>query len=439
MHDREEMRDAIRGLVAKYSKPPETFVPGRTVVKYSEPYFDGREVSAAVEVMLDGWMGLSALGRELEERMPRVFGKGKGILTNSGSSANLLAISALRSPNSSVKLEAGDEVITTACCFPTTLNPIIQTGLKPVFVDIEEGSYTIDLGAIEASVGPRTKVLFFAHTLGNVADMIRLTEICRRHGLTLVEDCCDAIGGRFQGEPVGSFGSMATLSMYPSHHITIGEGGFVACSDEFHGILLSLRDWGRACTCHGPSTTYERGACGKRFSKWLDGVDEVVDHRYVFSEMGYNLKPMELQAAMGLVQLDKLGEILLKRRRNFEQYYGRLKRYGNLFVLPRTIPGAEPSWFSFPLTVREGAGFTRTEIVGHLERSLVQTRTLFAGNILRHPGYSKLNARVIGDLRQTDRVLSGTFFVGIHAGLSGEMVNYVCDRFDEFIEKITMR
>ncbi len=411
-----------------------TFVPGETVVQYAGSYFDELEYNAALEILVNGWLGLAEKGLALEGQLASRLGKDFGFLANSGSSANLLAVAAACSPNFPNRLKPGDEVITVACGFPTTINPLIQYQLVPVFVDIELGSYNMKLDQLEAAISDKTRALMFAHTLGNPADMDAVTDFCNRHDLLLIEDCCDALGSTFGDRPVGSFGDFAAISMYPSHHITIGEGGLVATDDPAAAkIIRSLRDWGRDCWCAGQASLLPNGSCNKRFSKWLDGVDEVVDHKYVYSEIGYNIKPIELQAAIGLEQVKKLDFFIERRKANFNVYYDFFKKYEEWFILPEWHEKADPSWFAFPLTVKPNAPFRKAELTQYLENKRIQTRNLFAGNILRHPGYKHIEHRVVGNLENSDKAITDTFFLGVYPGISKEMSDYVCESVESFI------
>lgn len=411
------------------------FVPGESVVQYAGSYFDQHEYNAALEVLVDGWLGLAEKGLVLEASLAKRFDKKFGFLANSGSSANLLAVAAICSSNFPNHLQPGDEVITAACGFPTTINPLIQHQLVPVFVDIELGSYNLKLDQLEAAVSEKTRALMFAHTLGNPADMDVIVAFCQKHNLFLIEDCCDALGSTYDGRPAGSFGDFATLSMYPSHHITIGEGGLVAVNNQSYAkIIRSLRDWGRDCWCAGQASLLPNGSCNKRFSKWLEGVDEVVDHKYVYGEIGYNVKPIELQAAIGIEQLKKLDFFIKRRKENFAAYYEFFKQYQEWFILPEWQDKADPSWFAFPLTVKDSAPFRKAELTQYLESKRIQTRNLFAGNILHHPAYKKIKHRVVGKLDNSDKVITNTFFIGVYPGITAEMLDYVKATLAEFLE-----
>lgn len=431
----------IAGIIDQYNQVrQEPFVPGKSLVQYAGSIYGKEEYAAVVDVLIKGWLGLSARGLELERALSVLLGKDQGLLTNSGSSANLLAIAAASSPNYRRPLRDGDEVITTASCFPTTLNPIIQYHLTPVFIDVSIGDYNLCEERLEDCLSSRTRAVSFAHALGNPADMKVILDFCQRHDLLLFEDCCDALGGSFDGKPVGSFGDFSTISMFPSHHITMGEGGFVATkSKEDAAIVLSLRDWGRACYCVGQGALLENGTCGVRFKPWLDGIDEAVDHKYVYNEIGYNLRPIELQAAMGLEQVKRLPEFIDTRRANFNRYYKFFKDYEEFFHLPSWNPVANPSWFAFPLTVRDTAPFKKSDFVRYLESHRIQTRNLFSGNILRHPAYKNIPHRVVGDLTNSDKVLRSSFFIGVYPGVTSEMADYVCSVSKQFLSGVAVK
>ena len=412
------------------------FVPGTTVVQYAGAVYDTEEVMAVFQTVLNGWFGLGAKGAEFEKEAARILGKEYGIVTNSGSSANLLAITSLKSLRRDRPLEDGDEVIVPAASFPTTVNPIIQNRLIPVFIDVEIGTYNLGLDQLQEAISPRTRAVCFSHTLGNAPPMDELSEIVADHGLVLVEDCCDALGGKYDGKSFGSFGEIATVSFYPAHHLTMGEGGLVAVNTEqMVRIIRSLRDWGRDCYCVGKASLLRDGTCGKRFSSWLEGLDAIVDHKYVYSEIGYNLKPLELQCAMGLVQLTRLPEFVERRKANFRCLYNFFVEYDDFFHLPRWGKRVDPSWFAFPLTVRESAPFSRSDIVGWFEDHRIQTRNLFAGNLLRHPAYQQVKHRVVGDLRNADLILTNTFFLGVYPGITDEMMDYVLSCAKEYLSR----
>jgi CDP-4-dehydro-6-deoxyglucose reductase, E1 len=433
----EQASSSIRSVFAEYcgaKKSP--FVPGQSIVQYAGNFFGAEELSSAADTLLKGWLGLAEQGAEFEAKLASALDKPYGLLTNSGSSAVLLAVAALKSKRFSRRLFAGDEIVTPASAFPTTVNPIIQNGFVPVFVDVEIGSYNPGPEAILSALSPRTRAVVLAHTLGNPAAIAEIVDLCEKKGLVLIEDCCDALGSTYDGKPVGSFGDFATVSLYPSHHITIGEGGFVAVRNpDDLNIIRSLRDWGRACWCSGQSSLLEMGSCKNRFAKWLPGIDEPIDHKYVYDEIGYNLKPIELQAAIGLEQIKRLPSFIEARKRNFKRYYDFFCAWKEFFHLPSWDNRSVPSWFAFPLTVRLDAPFRRADIVRHLEALRIQTRNLFSGNILRHPGYCDIKHRVSGTLVNSDLVVTNTFFIGVYPGITEEMTSYVVSSAEEFLRK----
>ncbi|MFA5284779.1 MAG: lipopolysaccharide biosynthesis protein RfbH, partial [Smithellaceae bacterium] len=356
------------------------------------------------------------------------------LLTNSGSSANLLAVSALTSPRlGRRRLRPGDEVITTACGFPTTLNPIIQNNLVPVFVDVELGTYNIQTDALEKAITKKTKAICIAHTLGNPADIDKICRIARKHRLWFVEDNSDALGSRYKGRFTGTFGHMASLSFYPAHHITMGEGGAVLTDDPLlKRILLSLRDWGRDCWCEpGYDDT-----CKKRFSQKFGGLPLGYDHKYIYSHIGYNLKTTDIQAAIGVAQLVKLPDFIEARKRNFRFFRNHLNKFGRYLVLPKATHGSQPSWFGFPIFIKEDAGFTRNEIVAFLDKNKIATRMLFGGNLLKQPAYEHIRYRTYGQLKNTDLVMNNLFWIGVFPGLRTPQLKYICHTFDRFFKGV---
>ena len=412
------------------------FVPGATKLNYSGRVYDAREMQALVDASLDFWLTLGENGHRFERRFAEYLGLQRAVVCNSGSSANLLAVSALCSPMVESPLVPGDEVITTAAAFPTTVAPIIQNNLIPVFVDVGLGDYNIIASQIEDAISPRTKAIFFAHTLGNPADLDEIMAIARRHDLYVIEDACDALDSRYNGRLVGTFGDISTFSFYAAHHITMGEGGALATDNaNIARAAVSLRDWGRDCFCQ-TGETHPQGACRNRFGHRFENLPEAYDHKYVYSNIGYNLKPLDLQCAIGLVQLDKLSEFTSRRRQNFRTLYDALKAYEDRIILPKWSPAADPSWFAFPITIREDAGFERRKIIDHLEERSIETRLLFAGNLLRQPGFQHINKRIVGHLSNTDIILRSTFFVGVYPGLTPEKIDYMLDSIDAFMKKL---
>ena len=412
-------------------------------VSYAVHTFDEDEYCAAVEAVLSGWLIFGKKAREFETTFPKHLGRRFGSLTNSGSSANLLAVAALRSPNG-FNLPEGAKIITPIVCFPTTLNPLLQHGLEPVFVDVTLPDLNLDLDQVEKALeeDPDIAGIMFAHVLGNPPDMDRLMKLVQEYNLVFVEDCCDALGSFYKGQKLGSFGHISTCSFFPAHHMTMGEGGFVATDlPKIRKVVASLRDWGRACYCNTakPGCVVSATACGNRFKNWLTGAEDIIyDHRYVFDEIGYNLKPLEMQGAIGLQQLKKLPAFESARRENFNLLSNIFAPYAEYFHVPAPTQDADPCWFSYLLTVREDAPFTKQQIVDHLESHRIQTRSYFGGNILYHPGYEDLRAQY-GDLRSefpvAHLVTSSSFFVGTFIGITTEKMNYIKSVVDKFFEE----
>lgn len=421
-----ELRSRILALVGDYAAaewPARPFVPGETPVPVSGRVFDGDDVRELVDASLDFWLTAGPRAETFEKGLAAAAGSRWALLVNSGSSANLLAVTALTAPELGTRrLVPGDEVLTCAAGFPTTVAPILQNGLVPVFLDVDLPSYNADLSALEEATGPRTKAIVLAHTLGNPFDLDRLSAWAREKGLLVVEDCCDALGATWRGRPVGSFGDLATLSFYPAHHVTTGEGGAVLTSDPvLRKVVLSLRDWGRDCWCDpGASDT-----CGRRFGWTLGDLPPGYDHKYVYSRLGYNLKATDLQAAIGVAQLRKLPRFVAARRENFARLRGLLAPLEEHLVLPEATPGSEPSWFGFPITVRDGAPVDRRALIAFLAARRIDTRLLFGGNLLRQPAFRGVPARVPRPLAGADRVAERTFWVGVYPGLTPPMLEWV--------------
>jgi CDP-6-deoxy-D-xylo-4-hexulose-3-dehydrase len=423
---RNEILDQVRRYheLAHGRRP---FEPFKSLVPYAGRVFDAEELVNLTESSLDFWLTLGPNGDAFEHRMRQLFGSRDFLMVNSGSSANLVAVSSLRSPTLERPLEPGDEVITPAVTFPTTLAPIIQNGLIPVFVDCEVGTYNINPSLIEAAISEKTRAIFVPHTLGNPCDMDVICDVVQRHGLYLIEDTCDALGSTFRGKLVGTFGDLATLSFYPAHHMTTGEGGGVIVNGAgFSRIARSIRDWGRDCWC----AAGESNTCGKRFG-WQQGCLPLgYDHKYTYSHIGYNLKPTDMQAAIGLAQVEKLEGFIERRKYNFRRLYEGLSRLQEFLILPFLEPRSDPSWFSFPVTVREGISCRALQT--HLEDSNIETRQLFGGNILSQPGYLDIPHRVAGGLEGSDTILRDTLFVGVYPGLDDEMIDFIIERFEAF-------
>ena len=428
-------RAKILDLVSEYvrSKPDEKFIPGETWVRYAGRVFDEEEYVSVIDAALDGWITAGRFTEEFEYQFSKFLGVNSSLVVNSGSSANLVALSSLTSESlGKDRLKPGDEVITVAAGFPTTVNPIVQNGAVPVFVDVEEGTYNINVGEVEDAVSEKTKAIMIAHTLGNPFDIDKILKISKEHGLYLIEDNCDALGSRYHDKMTGTFGHFSTLSFYPAHHITMGEGGAVNTNDPvLERIARSFRDWGRDCYCE----TGASDSCGMRFTQKFGELPLGYDHKYVYSHIGYNLKATDLQAAIGVAQLKKAETFIEKRKRNFKYLYGRLRQYEEYFILPKSLPGSDPSWFAFPLSVRRESGLTRREVVDNLEKKKIMTRTLFAGNLIKHPAYLNVKKRVPSNLEVTDRVMNDAFFIGVYPGITDEMLEYIGDIFDEIMRK----
>ena len=435
MQDLESKRQEILRLVAEYSREafaPQPFTPGKSSVRYAGRVFDDAELTTAVDAVLDFWLTAGRFTEEFEAGLASFFPLATAMLVNSGSSANLVAASALTSPLlGERRVRPGDEIITVAAGFPTTVNPILQIGAVPVFVDVELGTYVPTLEAIAAAVGPKTKGVMVAHTMGIPFDAAAVAQLCRKQGLWLVEDCCDALGTKLHGRHVGTFGDLATLSFYPAHHITMGEGGAVATDDPlFARVARSFRDWGRDCFCNGG----HNNTCGQRFTQQFGTLPFGYDHKYVYSHIGYNLKVTDIQAAIGCAQLKKLPEFIAARRRNWAKLHEMLAPYADRLILPETPEDSEPSYFGFVITVREDAGFSRNKLTAHLESAKIETRNLFCGNLTRHPAYGDIPCRIVGDLANTDAIMNRTFFIGVYPGLDDAQLEYVAKAFRDFLE-----
>jgi CDP-6-deoxy-D-xylo-4-hexulose-3-dehydrase len=433
-----EILDQIRKYVDD-KNAAKTWTAGTDMVNYAGPLYDAEETVAAVETLLKGWLVMGNDCARFEHKFPSYFEKKFGVLTNSGSSANLLMMSALKSKRGH-NLPIGTKVITPIAGFPTTLNPMLQVGFTPVFVDIEIDTLNLDLDQVERVLQsqPDIRVITFAHVLGNPPNMRKLMELVDKYKLILLEDCCDGLGTTYDGKLLGSFGEMASCSFYPAHHITMGEGGFVACNDKAtEDILRSFREWGRGCYCVGPEANKLKcGSCKSRFSEWIPALPgEVFDHKYVYDEIGYNIKPIELQGSMGLKQLDKLPEIEFRRRENYSALFKVFEKYEEFFHLPRAREHSDPSWFAFALTVREGAPFKRSDIVDFLENGRIQTRPYFAGNIMLQPAYDHLMdpQKARDDFPVATHVMLNTFFLGTSPVVSLEQIAYIGTVVDEFM------
>ncbi len=430
------LREQIAGLVRQYHQQQfsnRTFAPGSDLVHYAGRVFDADELCALVDASLDFFLTANRYAERFEADFADYFGVSDAILVNSGSSANLVALTALTSPKlGDRRLKAGDEVVTVAAGFPTTLAPVLQNNLVPVFVDVRLGDYTADPDQLRSAIGPKTRAIMMAHTLGVPFDLDTVMDLARRHDLWVIEDNCDALGSRYRGKLTGTFGHLATVSFYPAHHITMGEGGAVITNDHtLARVARSFRDWGRDCYCAGG----ESNTCGTRFSQQFGTLPYGFDHKYVYSHVGYNLKVTDMQAAIGCAQLAKLPSFVAKRRSNFDRLRAALAPYEDRLILPVSTEHGEPSWFGFVITVREDAGFTRADLVKHLEASKVETRSLFAGNLLRHPAFQDIPHRLVGDLSNTDAVMNRTFFIGVYPGLDDARLDYVSSVFARFMRE----
>ena len=431
-----ELRERILELVSDFYRAEfegREFSPGESPVPVSGKVFDADELLHLVDASLDFWLTTGRYARRFELELARRLGARHALLCNSGSSANLLAVSALTSPKlGERRLRPGDEVITVAAGFPTTVNPIVLNRLVPVFVDIELGTYNLVPEQVEAAVGARTRAVVAAHTLGNPFPLDEIATIAKQHGLWLVEDNCDALGSTYRGRLTGTVGDFGTLSFYPAHHITTGEGGAVLTNRPQLKLLVeSFRDWGRDCWCE-PG---EDDTCGTRFDWQLGSLPRGYDHKYIFSHVGYNLKLTDMQAAVGLAQLAKLDSFTVARRRNWQLLRDGLAPFEDDLLLPVATPDSEPSWFGFVVTVRPEAPFTRDELVRHLERRKIATRLLFGGNLTRQPAYEEIDYRAVGDLPNSDVAMSCSLWVGCYPGLSEQMIEYVLDEFARFFRK----
>jgi CDP-6-deoxy-D-xylo-4-hexulose-3-dehydrase len=429
---RSQLRAEIAALVRQYcdiALAPQPFIPGQSSVPVSGKVLDSSEIENLVEASLDGWLTTGHFAAEFERDFAAFMGIRCASLVNSGSSANLVALSCLTSPSlGDSRLRAGDEVITVAAGFPTTVNPIIQNSLVPVFVDVQLPTYNIDVTQLEAAVTHRTKAIMLAHTLGNPFDLDAVIAFANHHNLWVIEDCCDAVGSTYRGRSVGTFGNLATTSFYPAHHITMGEGGCVLTQlPALKKLAESFRDWGRDCWCDpGKSNT-----CGCRFKWKLGDLPDGYDHKYIYSHIGYNLKATDMQAAVGVAQLKKLSGFMAARRENFAKLHAALRDLDDIFLLPEATANSNPCWFGFPLAVRESAPVTRNHVTQFLESRKIATRLLFGGNLLRQPAYRDIPRRAIGNLSNTDFVMDNVFWIGLYPGITDAMIDYTADVFHQ--------
>lgn len=435
MNQERELRTEIAKLVEEYYKIHFASKPWdseKDPVRYAGRVFDHKEIQSLVDSSLDFWLTSGRYSQEFESLFSEFLDVEYVYPVNSGSSANLVAFSTLTSPLlGERRLRPGDEVISVAAGFPTTLNPIIQHGMVPVFIDITIGTYNVDVEQIEKAISPKTKAIFLAHTLGNPYDLDVIMDLVKKYNLWLIEDCCDALGSTYKGKMVGTFGHIGTCSFYPAHHITMGEGGCVFTNDDtLAKAALSIRDWGRDCYCAGG----ESNTCGKRFTGTYGTLPQGYDHKYVYSHIGYNLKITDMQAAIGVEQIKKLPTFIEARKRNFKAWEAGFKQWEKYFILPHATKGADPSWFAYPVSVRPDCGFSRTELVTYLNQNKVETRNLFGGNLLRQPAYQTIEHRVAErGLPNTDFAMNNTFFLGVYPGLTQEMITHVIHLIFEFI------
>lgn len=432
-----ELRDEILEKVKEYCKlfhGEKEFTAGETKIPFAGRIYDEDEMVNLVDSSLDFWLTSGRYAEEFESEFAEYMEQSYSLLVNSGSSANLVALSTLTSPKLGEKrLKHGDEVITVAAGFPTTVNPIIQNGLIPVFVDVEIGTYNIKVDELEKALSEKTKAIMIAHTLGNPFDLDGVVDFCKKHGLFLIEDCCDAVGSRYNGEMVGTFGDLSTTSFYPAHHMTMGEGGAVLTNNPiYYRLAVSFRDWGRDCYCDPGSDN----TCGKRFKMQFGSLPYGYDHKYVYGHIGYNLKVTDMQAAVGMAQLKKLPNFVEKRKENFNKLWDGLSVFQNYLILPVATKNSDPSWFGFPITVKENDKFTKNEIVEYLENNKIMTRQLFAGNMTRQPAYQDIECRIIGNLENTDYIMNNTFFIGVYPGINDMKIDYIVGVFKRFFEEV---
>ncbi len=431
-----ELRNEILEKTKEYYKlkfSKEEYTEG-DLIPFARRVFDENELVNLVDSSLDFWLTSGRYSDEFEREFAKIMNLKHCILVNSGSSANLVAFSALTSPKLGAKaLKKGDEVITVAAGFPTTVNPIVQNGLIPVFVDVELGTYNIKVSELEKALSNKTRAVMIAHTLGNPFDLDAVMEFANKHDLYVIEDCCDALGSTYKGKQVGTFGHISTVSFYPAHHITMGEGGAVLTNDtELMKIATSFRDWGRDCYCGGGTDN----TCGKRFSQQYGNLPQGYDHKYVYSHIGYNLKVTDMQASIGVAQLEKLPLFIERRKSNFDKIKKQLLQFEEYFILPEATKDSSPSWFGFPITVKENNLFTRNDITLFLENNKIMARLIFAGNLTKQPAYLDVDFRAIGNLENTDYVMNNTFFIGVYPGIDDRKIDYIIKTFENFFKNI---
>lgn len=430
---RNEILEKVKQFyLESHKEKQESFEPGKDIITFAAKVYDEDEMMNLVDASLDFWLTTGRYAEEFEREFASYMGSKYCQLTTSGSSANLLALTTFTSPKLGERsLKPGDEVITVAAGFPTTVNPIVQNGLIPVFVDVEIGTYNIKVDQLEFALTEKTKAIMIAHTLGNPFDLEAVMSFAKAHNLYVIEDCCDAVGSTYNGQMVGTFGDVATVSFYPAHHMTMGEGGAVLLKSALYDrIAKSFRDWGRDCYCEPGSND----TCGRRFKTQFGTLPDGYDHKYVYSHVGYNLKVTDMQAAIGVAQLKKLPTFVEKRKENFNKLYGGLEKFQEYLILPQATKHSDPSWFAFPITVKENEKFTKNEIVAFLEKNKIMTRQLFAGNLTRQPAYENVEYRVIGDLANTDYIMKNTFFIGVYPGIEERKMTYILEMFNTFFE-----
>jgi len=430
----EALREQIANLVRQYHQEQfsgQTFNPGHDLVHYAGRVFDAEELCSLVDASLDFFLTANRFAEQFEAEFADYLGLSNAALVNSGSSANLVALTALTSAKLGIqRLKPGDEVVTVAAAFPTTVSPILQNNLIPVFVDVNLGDYTAISEQLADAISPKTRAIMMAHTLGVPFDLDVASDLAKKHDLWLIEDNCDALGSRYHGQLTATTGDFGTISFYPAHHITMGEGGCVVTdNDLLAGIANSIRDWGRDCYCAGG----ESNTCGTRFSQQFGSLPHGYDHKYVYSHIGYNLKVTDMQAAIGCAQLEKLDTFIAKRRKNFNQLMEIFTPYEDRLLLPKPTPHSDPSWFGFAITVRNNAGFTRNEFSRFLETHRIETRGLFSGNLIRHPAFEACPHRVVRNLDNTDTVMNNSLFIGVYPGLGQAQFDYVADVVAKFM------
>lgn len=431
--EKEKLREQISTLVNQYAAlefSPKLFDPGKSAVPPSGKLIGVQELKNMVDASLDGWLTAGRFNEQFERELAKFIGVKYALTVNSGSSANLVAFSTLTSPKlGSRAIKNGDEVIGVAAGFPTTVNPIIQFGAIPVFVDVDKYTHNIDASKIEEAISPKTKAIMLAHSLGNPFNLDVVVKLCKKYNLWLIEDCCDALGSKYKGQMVGTFGDIGTLSFYPAHHITMGEGGAIFTNNyELKQIAESFRDWGRDCYCPpGRDNT-----CGKRFCWKLGGLPEGYDHKYIYSHLGYNLKITDMQAACGLAQIERVEEFILARKENFQYLKTRLKSCEEFLQLPVATADSDPSWFGFPITIKENCPVSRNDLIAYLDQNKIGTRLLFAGNLIKQPYMENVNYRISGKLSNSDNVMKNTFWIGVQPTLTKEMLEYVVARIETY-------